>query len=255
MKKFTTLAVAVALASGTAFAEETASSLTLTGGAKVEIAENSADNLGALTEITLGADAGVARTAIRITDGTIDRYSMGATVGAVDVDFGKQGDLFMGGYEGTYIADPSSASTSVKVGVADTTLLVGFASKDDLADIQNVQLKQVVSLSETVTVTGALDYVSATEDFTYGATLAGVQVAGLALGGTVTYADATEVVGYEATAGLGNVTAFVGGDENGTEEFGAGYAVDYNGLVVDARGIYTVDSEEIAPKLTVSYNF
>ena len=254
MKKFTTLAVAVALASSAAFAEESVSSLTLTGGAQVEIAENSADNLGAETQIKLGADAEVARTAIRITDGTIDRYSVGATVGAVDVDFGKQGDLFLGGYEGTYIADPSSAETSVKVGVADTTVLVGFSSKDDLADIQNVQLTQSVELG-TLTVTGALDYVTATEDFTYGATVAGLAVAGFALGGTVTYADATEVVGYEATAGLGNVTAFVGGDENGTEEFGAGYAVDYNGLVVDARGIYTVDSEEVAPKLTVSYNF
>lgn len=254
MKKFTTLAVAVALASSAAFAEESVSSLTLTGGAQVEIAENSADNLGAETQIKLGADAEVARTAIRITDGTIDRYSVGATVGAVDVDFGKQGDLFLGGYEGTYIADPSSAETSVKVGVADTTVLVGFSSKDDLADIQNVQLTQSVELG-TLTVTGALDYVTATEDFTYGATVGGLEVAGLALGGTVTYADATEVVGYEATAGLGNVTAFVGGDENGTEEFGAGYAVDYNGLVVDARGIYTVDSEEVAPKLTVSYNF
>lgn len=254
MKKFTTLAVAVALASSAAFAEESVSSLTLTGGAQVEIAENSADNLGAETQIKLGADAEVARTAIRITDGTIDRYSVGATVGAVDVDFGKQGDLFLDGYEGTYIADPSSAETSVKVGVADTTVLVGFSSKDDLADIQNVQLTQSVELG-TLTVTGALDYVTATEDFTYGATVGGLAVAGFALGGTVTYADATEVVGYEATAGFGNVTAFVGGDENGTEEFGAGYAVDYNGLVVDARGIYTVDSEEVAPKLTVSYNF
>jgi hypothetical protein len=254
--------VAALFVAGTAFAAE------LGGSVGVEITENTAGNYVAETTLGFGAtadtDAGLAFggftfESVDSSNLTVDEWQVGVALPSVTLSFGDQGDIFVGNdFEivgGDTIAAPADDHESLIAEFGASAMLIGFTDiTTDIGEIENVQASYTLT-SGQIGLTAVGDYNVDSEDFTVGAK-ANAKAGQVVLGGIVTYAQATEVVAYEASAGYSFVTAFVNGDDTDAfQNVGAGVAYDFNGLNVYAEGTYNVDAETNSIGAGVSFSF
>jgi hypothetical protein len=258
---FITTIAAMAFATAATAAE-------LGGSVGVEVSENAAGNYVAETTLGFGVTAetgvGVAFGGFDFesVDGgnlTVDGWQVGVELSSATLSFGDQGDIFVGNdFEivgGDTLANPASSHESLIAEFGAGAVLVGFTDiTTDLGDIENVQASYTLAVAD-VNVTGVADYNLDAESFTVGAK-AGVDLDNFAVGGIVTYADATEAFGYEASVGYSFVTAFVNGtDDDALQNVGAGVAYDFNGLNLYAEGTYNVDTEANSIGAGVAFSF
>lgn len=256
-----TAIAAITLASTSTAAE-------LGGSVGVEFTENAAGNYVAETTLGFGAtadtDAGLAFggfTFESVDSGnlTVDEWQVGIALPVATLSFGDQGDIFVGNdFEivgGDTLANPASDHASLIAEFGAAAVLVGFTDiTTDLGDIENVQASYTVA-SGQIGVTAVGDYNIDSENWIVGAK-ADAKLGEVAVGGIVTYADATEVVAYEASAGYSFVTAFVNGDDaDALQNVGAGVAYDVNGLNLYAEGTYNIDAETNSVGAGVSFSF
>lgn len=250
------------------FVAGTANAAELGGSVGVEVTENAAGNYVAETTLGFGAtadtDAGLAFGGFTFesVDGsnlTVDEWQVGIALPAATLTFGDQGDIFVGNdFEivgGDTLAAPADDHASLIAEFGAAAVLVGFTDiTTDLGDIENVQASYTVA-SGQVGVTAVGDYNIDSENWIVGAR-ADAKLGEVAVGGIVTYADATEAVAYEASAGYSFVTAFVNGDDSDAfQNVGAGVAYDVNGLNLYAEGTYNVDAETNSIGAGVSFSF
>jgi hypothetical protein len=253
MKNLFLTTVAVLGMTGAVYAAE------VTGSVELEFAQSSDSTYAMTPTLELGfgtaiADGVVGTASITMEDNAISGYALGTTFGNFGLSVGDQGDLFVGGYEGNTLADPDSADVSVIATVGDAKFLVGLADPEaDLGDIQNVQGAYTVAMGAKLLVSASVDYNVDTEDYVIGAGFNGYPAGPVDLGATVTYGD---IFAYEATVSKSGVTAFIGGDENEfAQEVGVGYETTLGGLSVSTKGVYNLNTDELAPSLTVAMSF
>jgi hypothetical protein len=268
-------AAAIATIATSAFAGGTADSLAIVPAAApataiggtigIELTENSAGNYVATTTLGVGINAdGLAfgAASVESVDGAtfeIDEWFVGARLGVATLTFGKQGDLFVGNdFEivgGDTIANPASDHESLIVEAGAAAVLVGFSDiTTDIGDIENIQGSYSFTTGQ-IGLTAVADYNIDSENFTVGAQ-ANAKAGQVVLGGIVTYAQATDVFAYEASAGYNFVTAFVNGDNNDAfQNIGAGVTHDFNGLNLYAEGTYNIDTEANSVAAGVSFSF
>lgn len=250
------------------FVAGTANAAELGGSVGVEVTENAAGNYVVATTLGFGAvadtDAGLAFggfTFESVDSGnlTVDEWQVGIALPAATLTFGEQGDIFVGNdFEivgGDTLANPASDHTSLIAEFGAAAVLVGFTDiTTDIGDVENVQASYTVA-SGQIGVTAVGDYNIDLENWTVGAR-ADTKLGEFAVGGIVTYADATEVFGYEASVGRSFVTAFVNGTDNDAfQNVGAGVAYDVNGLSLYAEGTYNIDTEANSVGAGVSFSF
>lgn len=230
----------------------------VTGSVEFEVAKSGSTYAMTPTlELGFGAaiaDGVIGTASISLEDNEISGYAIGATVGQFGVSVGDQGDLFVEGYEGNTLADPTSADVSVITTFGDAKFLVGLANPEsDLGEIENLQGAYTFAMGAKLAVNTSVDYNLDTEDYVFGAAFTGYEVGPVDLGATVTYGD---IFAYEATVGKNGVTAFLGGDENDfAQEIGVGYETKVGELTFNAKGVYNLDTEELAPSLSVAMKF
>jgi hypothetical protein len=250
------------------FVAGSVSAAELGGSVGVEITENAAGKYVAETTLGFGAtadtDAGLAfgGFTFETIDGsnlTVDEWQVGVALPSVTLTFGKQGDIFVeNDFEivgGDTIAAPADDHESLIAEFGAGAVLIGFTDiTTDVSDIENIQGSYTLT-SGQIALTAVADYNINSEDFTFGAK-ANAKAGQVVLGGIVTYAQATEVVAYEASAGYSFVTAFVNGDDTDAfQNVGVGAAYDFNGLTVYAEGTYNVDAETNSVGAGVSFSF
>lgn len=250
------------------FVAGTATAAELGGSVGVEVSENAAGNYVAETTLGFGitAETGVGLAfggfSFESVDGgnlTVDNWQVGVELPVATLSFGDQGDIFVGNdFEivgGDTLAAPADDHESLIVEVGAAAVLVGFTDiTADLGDIENVQGSYTLAVG-SVDLTAVGDYNIDSENWTVGAK-AGTTFGEVNLGGIVTYASATEVFAYEASAGYSFVTAFVNGDDNDAfQNIGAGVAYDFNGLNLYAEGTYNVDTEANSIGAGVAFSF
>lgn len=253
MKNLFLTAVAVIGMTGAAYATE------VTGSVKMEVAKDG-DGVYAMTPtLKLGFGTAIAEgvngtASISMEDNEISGYTIGATVGKFGLSVGNQDDIFVEGYEGNTLADPTSADVSVIASAGAAKLFVGLADPEsDLGDIENVQAAYTHAFNETLTVTGAVDYNVDSKDYVYGVNVDGYKVGPVNVGATVTYSD---LFAYEATVSKGGVTAFIGGDENdAAQEVGVGYETDIGNLNLSTKAVYNLNTDELSPSITAKVVF
>ena len=231
----------------------------VTGSVEMEVAKAS-DGVYAMTPtLALGFGTalvdGVNGTAsISMEDNEISGYTIGASVGKFALSVGNQDGIFVGGYEGNTLADPTSADVSVIASAGNAKLFIGLADPEsDLGDIQNVQVAYTHAVDETLKLTGSVDYNVSTEDYVYGVNVDGYKAGLVNVGATVTYSD---IFAYEATVSKGGVTAFLGGDENdAAQEVGVGYETKVGSLAISTKAVYNLNDDELSPSITAKVVF
>ena len=231
----------------------------VTGSVEMEVAKAS-DNVYAMTPtLKLGFGTAIAdgvngTASISMEDNEISGYTLGATVGKFGLSVGDQDDIFVEGYEGNTLADPTSADVSVIASAGDAKLFIGLADPEsDLGDVENVQAAYTYAVDETLKLTGSVDYNVSTEDYVYGVNVDGYKAGLVNVGATVTYSD---IFAYEATVSKGGVTAFLGGDENdAAQEVGVGYKTTVGQLSLSTKAVYNLNTDELAPSITAKVVF
>jgi hypothetical protein len=257
------------LAIASVFALSTTAAMAADVGAELSLdfSENAAGDIVAEKSIdmALTGPMGVASIGLEAAaDDTVkvDTYSLGTSVNGVAVSFGDQGDLmegFEGGTEsvgGQTLTDLDDDYESVKVEYSSFGFLLGFDDvSTDVGAIRNVQVSAGTQVG-AVGLTGAINWDEATEDYMLG-TKADLNVGAVGVAGTLTYVDSTSAVGYEVSAGYGDIQGFVNGDkDDGLQNIGGGVYKDMsNGLGFYAEAGYNIDAEEITPAAGVSFNF
>jgi hypothetical protein len=246
----------------------TASAAELGGSVGVEITENSAGKYVAETTLGFGvtAETGVGLAFggfdFESVDGgnlTVDGWQVGVALSSATLSFGDQGDIFVGNdFEivgGDTLANPASSHESLIAEFGAGAVLVGFTDiTTDLGDIENIQGSYSLT-SGQIGFTAVGDYNIDSENWTVGAKV-DAKLSEVVVGGIVTYADATEAFGYEASVGYSFVTAFVNGtDDDALQNVGAGVAYDFNGLNLYAEGTYNVDTEANSIGAGVAFSF
>lgn len=237
----------------------------VSGSINVEVTENTAGEWVAATTLGAGIEAeGLAFGSISVeaVDGEfdIDGWMIGTRVGMATVSFGDQGDLFVGNdFEivgGDTIANPAGGNESLIVETNFASVMVGLTDvTEDITDVANLQGAATMDLGAG-SLTGVVDYNVGSEEFTLGGKAAMALPGNINLGGIVTYATATETIGYEASAGYGPVTGFVNGDDADMfQNVGAGVAMRWNGFNLYGEGAYNMDSEATTMGAGISFKF
>ena len=240
----------------------------VSGGVGIELTENAAGDYVAETTLDLGfaatTDAALAFGSSDVTsfDGSnlaIDGWQLGTTIAGATVSVGDQGDLFVeNDFEivgGETLANPAEHD-SVIVKAGNVAALVGFTDvTTDVTDVANVQLSYAFDVA-TVGVTAVVDYDNAIDDVTLGGKASLALNDKVNVGGIVTYANATDSIGYEANASYGIVTAFVNGDDvDAFQNVGAGVNTKFNNLNVYAEGSYNLDAKDGTVGAGVAFKF
>lgn len=262
-------AIAAMAISTAAFAEgtvEAATGAALTGSINLEVTENAAGKYVGTTTLNVGVNAnGLAfgGASVESVDGAtfeLDEWHIGTTVGAATLTFGKQGDIFVGNdFEivgGTTIADVADDHESLQVAVGSATVMVGFTDiTADVTEVENIQAAYDFAVG-TVGLTAVGDYNFNSEEYVLGGKAAMDLTDDIAVGGLLTYDSATEVFGYEASAGYSIATVFVNGDDGDMlQNVGAGVATTVGGLGVYAEGSYNIDAEDTTIGAGISFSF
>ena len=229
------------------------------GSVELDLSKNSGDDYGVIPTLELSFGTAVSETVtatagITLENNQISGYHLGTMVGSFGLSVGDQDDLFIESYETTTVADPSSADVSLIATMGDASVLLGFADpQNDITDIENIQAAYSLQ-TPLAYLTTSVDYNKASEDYALGLGVSGISVAAISLGSTLTYAD--DLFGYEATATYKKATAFLGGDQDDmTQQVGLGYTTNLSGLDITALGNYNIDTEELTPSLTATFNF
>ena len=251
---FITTLVAMAFA-GTAMAQ------TVSGEVTLDAAENAAGNWAVTTGFELGVNAnglGSVDLDFSATDGgsvTLENWTVGTTIGSVDVAIGDDNGLFPGA-EGEHTLAAPAMAESVKLSYGSAVVAVGFTDwTNDLTDIGNVQAAYTMPVGE-MSVTAVGDYNINTENFVLGAAVSGINVASVGLGGSVTWDNDAEVFAYEAVANAYGVTAYANGDNNDAlQNVGGSYDYVLGGATLSAGANYDLDAKEFAPTVGVTFSF
>ncbi len=255
---------AIVFAGTAAFAEDITMDpyVGISGEVETVIAETAGDKYGATTSLDLdfaASGAGTARMDFEVDTTSkeikLDEWAIGTMVGAANVSFGDQGNIFVEGETGATLADPSMG-TSISVEAMNAKVALGFGDiTADVTDIENIQGSYDTAMG-IIGVTASGDYNLNTEDWTIGNRIdADLNMAGL--GVTTTYGSATETFAFEADATAYGVTAYIAGDQDElAQNVGASYDYDLTkSLQLNAAADYNIDTEEFKPEFGVSFNF
>ena len=253
---------AMALAT-TAWAEQEATTPTMpvfSGGIELEFTNNpTTDKVETDTTIDLGLDAGdIAFGGIKIksTDGDtfeLDEWMLGTEVGVATFSIGDMGGIFLEAESDYASLDNPTIKESVQISVDDFKVALGFSDlENDALDIERVQGAYTYNIEGLGSITGSGDYNLDSEQFMVGGRVATVMGAG----GTITYAEATEKFNFEVDYTMNGAMVYLNGDEDDmTQNIGAGYSTDFNGLNLGADLNYNFDSEDVTPRVTVGFSF
>ena len=255
MRNVFILAAAAVMAASVASSETPAGPVT--GSMELEI------NKDAETTLTLGAGLNAGDLAfgsfnVESVGGgnfALDQWQIGTTVGPVTVSLGDQDGVFVEGTDYTTLEEPAMAE-SLQVSVGDAHVALGFTDlAADATDISNVQGAYTLNMS-ALSFTAAGDYNLDSEDWLAGGRVSGLEVAGVALGAATTYGSANETFAFEVDGTVMGITAYVNGDQNDAlQNVGAGYGRNIAGLDFTADVNYNIDTEELTPTASVSFNF
>ena len=259
MKNLILTTVAVFSMAGAAFAEPVVS-----GEVSLDFAETASGDWGGAMALDLGINAGELATVdlgFEAVDGgavTLDTWTVGTTVGGVGVAIGDDNGVFVGAEGEQTLAAPAMAE-SVKVTVGDAAVAVGFTDwTADVTDISNIQGAYTLGgVAGLVDLTAAVDYNLNTKNTVVGASVAGLQLGGVAtLGGTVTYDTDASAFGYEGVVGAYGITAYVNGDDTDAfQNVGGSYEYNLGGATLSAGANYDVNASEFAPTAGISFAF
>lgn len=261
MKKLLISTAAIAFLAGTAYAQETLNPV-MNGSVEVEVKENAAGDYAATTTFGLGIEAGsiaYGSASVESVNGNtfeIDEWQIGTMLGFVDLSFGDQGGLFVESWSDySSIIDPTM-SESIAVRAGDLEFAVGFTDiTKDISDISNVQGAYTLGI-DVVEVTASADYNFNSDDWAIGTRTEGIELAGIALGSTMSYGSASEELAYEVDGTLMGITGYVNGDQNDVlENIGAGYDFGYRNIAIGTDINYNIDSEKLSPKVALKLNF
>lgn len=256
------LTSALVMVAGAAAAQDVAApTVSLNGEIAIDVEETAAGDIGATPSFALGVDAdgiGDVSMSFEVTNGavTLDEWSIGTTVAGASVSLGDQGDIFVEGEDGGTLATPSMG-TSIQVEAGAVAVAVGFDDMAaDVTDLDNVQVAYTAGLS-IADVTAAADYNIDTEDYVLGAraTTEGM-IDNVGLGATMTYASASEAFGYEVDATVGSITGYFNGTDNDlAQNLGANLTRTVGNMEFGTGVNYNIDSEDLTPTASISFNF
>jgi len=255
------MTIAAVMVAGAAFAEEVSAPAgpVFTGSIETELTQNpTTDKLETETTIGFGvAVEGVAygNVSVESIDGNtfeIDEYVLGTKVGQADVSFGDRDGVFVEAVSDYANLDEPAIAENLQVKIAGLSVAAGFTDvQNDAADISNVQAAYALSLPG-FNITASGDYNLDSEKYIVGGRVASE----LGAGATVTYAEATEVVEFEVDYQAKGLLVYLNGDQDDvTQNVGAGYSTNFNGLTLGADVNYNFDSEDITPRATVTFSF
>jgi len=259
MKNILTAATAATLLSCSAVAADINASI------DVEVAKNNAtDKFEAETTLNLDVKSGtgLAFGAISFqsagnTSVAVDEWHVGTVVAGTQVSFGDQGGVLPEANAATgfdTLADTNAAMTeSLQVSTRGFDLALGMSDvRTDVTEVSNIQASYTTGLSFG-SVTGAVDYNRTSEEYTY-AVAGDTTVSGLGVGGIATYA--ADKWAYEVDTTVGNLTAYLNGDENDSlQHVGVSTTTQVAGLDLTGTVDYDTDNSEVSPSVKLSFNF
>ena len=259
-KLLTTTAVAVLLA-GTAHAEGLVS-----GSIETVIAESANDKYGATTsfDIDVNAPDGIATGSMSFkvdgaNDLALDEWHIGTTAGATALSFGKQGNIWVdtesSAVNGT-LEEPTMATESLQVSAMGATVALGFDDvKTDVTDLENVQVSYAMGVS-ILNVATAYDYnIDSKEWVLAGRADTAGMLEGVRLGGAVSYGSLSEQTNFEVDATVMGITSYMNGDvDDLTQNVGGSYTIGEQ-LTLEGAVNYNLNTEVVAPSVTLSFNF
>jgi hypothetical protein len=268
-KLLTTTAVTVLLA-GTAHADQTLISPAaplVTGSIETVIAETgTTDKYGATTSFGLDVNTpdgivtgGISFKATPSTSVSVDEWNIATTVGATGLSFGKQGNIWFdtesAAVNGT-IEEPTMAKESLQVSAMGATVALGFdAIGTDVTDLENIQVAYGMNVA-ILDVTTAADYnIDSKEWVLAGRADTAGMLEGVRLGGAVSYGTLSEKTNFEADATVMGITGYFNGDTDDlTQNVGGSYTM---GEVLKVEGAvnYNLNTEVVAPSVTLSFDF
>lgn len=264
------LTTALVFAAGSAFAEGAPQEVGgFSGEIETVIAKTGVDDkLGATTTFGLDLDArnrmAFGRMDFAVDSTTqaleLDEWALGTTVGAAEVSFGKQGNLWVDteSLAATSTIEEPTMGTSIQVNAMGVKAGVAFTDVGaDVTDLSNVQVGYATDLGKAAVDT-AFDYNLDNDHWTTGTRVEtqGAIIAGAGIGGVVSYGSENETFGFEGFTTVAGVTAYIAGDQDDmTQDAGANYATDLGGLGLEAGVNYNFDNEEFSPKVVASFSF
>lgn len=263
MKNILVAACAATLMAGSAIAADIDATL------KVELGENATTNkytAKTTVQLDVAHDEGLAFGSISLksVDNAsvgVDKWHFGTTVAGARVSFGDQGGIMPEAVAGTSadtLVDTNAAmEESLQVSVAGLDFALGMTDiRTDVSEIANVQAAYTIGLP-IAAITGAVDYNRTTEEYTYAASMNGLDVGPVALGSTVTYALSNWAYEVDTTL-LGGTgpTLYLNGDESDAmQHVGVQYTQGLNGLDLTTELDYDTDNKNLSPTVTLSFAF
>ena len=264
---FITTVAAMAMATA-ALAEDTVTKVTtpvtgpvISGEVSLDFAETTNNKYGGTMGLDLGVDVeGIATVDLDFsaTDGnavTLDNWTVGTTVGTVDVAFGDDNGL-MPGAEGEQTLAAPAMTESLALSMGSAAVAVGFTDwTADITDISNVQGAYTLNMG-AMDITAMADYNLDSENTVLGAELGGIEMGALGLGGAATYDVDAELFGFEGVVTAGGITAYANGDDTDVlQNVGGEYTMDVNGATFTAGANYNLDTEDFAPTAGIAFAF
>ncbi|MBE27457.1 MAG: hypothetical protein CMN33_07215 [Saprospirales bacterium] len=237
----------------------------LTGSVSLDFAETTANKTAGTMGVELDFDAGDIATVdldFKASDDDslkLDTWTVGTTVGTVDLAFGDNNNLM----PETSADQAVNGSLAVPVMTESLQVTMGGASIALGLTDWNVDVTEVSNLQGAYTVdagvgmlTASADYNRTSENTVLGGALTGVDLAGLTAGGMMTYDTDASAMAYEGTLGSNGLTAYLNGsDDNKLQHVGGEYVMAFNGAELSAGVDYDTDAEAWSPFAGVKFSF
>jgi len=261
---FITTVAALAMTASAALSED-ATTMTygpvISGEVALDFAETAAGDMAGTMGIDLGVDMqGLATVDLDFEvneagNGSLADWTVGTTVGALGVAFGTDNGV-MPGAEGEQTLAAPAMTESLAVTTGAATVALGFTDwNTDITDISNVQGAYTLNMG-AMDITAAADYNLDSENTVLGAGVGGIELAGVGLGGAMTYDVDAETLGFETVATAYGITAYLNGDDaDMLQNIGGEYETAVGGATFTAGANYNVDTEEFAPTAGLAFNF
>jgi len=260
MKNLAMAAFAATMVVTSAFAEDATvapvAGPVLGGSVELKFKENAAGDWAATQ--TLGASIAMGGTAfasfnVESIDGAtaqLDEWQLGTELNDGTVSIGKQGDVWVAA-EGEHTIHNPKMDESIQLNMGNAAVAVEFGDfTNDVSDIEAVAAALTFGAGPA-SVKGAIDYDLDANKYTLGAR-ADVD----AIGGVLTYSEATEKFAFEADGTVFGITAYINGDQDDmTQNLGASYAYDFNGIELEPSVNYDMNAEDFAPAVTATFSF
>ena len=257
------LTTALTLVAGAAIAQEvTEAPVGLTGKIETVIAEGAGGDWGATSSFDLGVSAGSGLASGSMSfvvdsnnDLALDEYSIGTSIGGTELSFGDQGNIWIDTENGSSIEEAKIADESIQATIAGVSVAAGL-NMDDLTDIQNVQAGYGIPLG-IANINAVGDYNLNSESWIVaGRADTDGMLENVRIGGAVSYGSISEKLGFEADATVGQLTGYIGGDQDDLmKDAGVNGEVAVAGIDVETKLNYNFDSEELTPSVGLSFNF